>query len=394
MSRPSISRLSGEWGIKLKDKMKFLVKGVPIILLVIGCFCGLFYLADIVFDRRVGDMFEQLFLQEIVYGFDSEGNEFTGPMLRWTTLKNTFLIGCVIVLVVWIISIMIAISVTRKKTEKEAAVKAGKMVKRLFSTEEQGTQVFPDEYAELANYVSDLKAQIQHKEQALRDESAKKNDLIAYLAHDLKTPLTSVVGYLSLLEEAPDMPPEQKAKYVHVALDKALRLEQLINEFFEITRYNLHEIMLEKESIDLSYMLMQMADEFYPVLMEHGNTVTVSAEDGLTVVADSDKLARVFNNILKNAIAYSDRDTAIVITAARHEQTIQITFTNRGKTIPKLKLQSIFEKFYRLDDARSSNTGGAGLGLAIAKEIVTLHGGTISATSENQVTTFTVEMPI
>lgn len=373
--------------------MKFFAKGVPIILLMIGCFCGLFYFTDVVFDRHVGDLFEELFFIDVVYGYNSEGDWLTRPMLRWTTLKNTFLIVCVIVLVIWIITIMIAVFATRKKSEKEAALKAGKMVKGYFSAEEQSTQVFPEEYSELANHVSDLKAQIQHKEQALKDESAKKNDLIAYLAHDLKTPLTSVVGYLSLLEEAPDMPPEQKAKYVHIALGKALRLEQLINEFFEITRYNLHEIMLEKETIDLSYMLMQMADEFYPVLMEHGNTVTVSAEDGLAVVADSDKLARVFNNILKNAVAYSNRDTAIVITAARNEQAIQITFTNRGKTIPKQKLQSIFEKFYRLDDARSSNTGGAGLGLAIAKEIVALHGGTINATSENQVTTFTVELP-
>ena len=126
-----------------------------------------------------------------------------------------------------------------------------------------------------------------------------------------------MVGYLSLLEEAPDMPPEQKAKYVHIALDKALRLEQLINEFFEITRYNLHEIVLDKENIDLSYMLMQMADEFYPVLMDRGNTVDVRVEDGLQVRADANKLARVFNNILKNAVAYSDPGSTIVIHGCR-----------------------------------------------------------------------------
>lgn len=378
----------------MKDKMKFAAKAVPVILLVVGCFCGLFYFADIVFDRNVGDLFEKLFLIDIVYAYNTEGDPITGPMVRWTTLKNTFLIVCVVILVVWIISIMITISITRRKTEKVAALKAGKMVKGYFSAEAQDPQPFPEEYSELSTYVSDLKAQIRHKEQTLKDESAKKNDLIAYLAHDLKTPLTSVVGYLSLLEEAPDMPPEQKTKYVHIALGKALRLEQLINEFFEITRYNLHEIALEKESIDLGYMLMQMADEFYPVLMDHGNTVNVCAGEGLTVVADSNKLARVFNNILKNAIAYSDRDTAIVITAAHAGHTIRITFTNRGRTIPRQKLQSIFEKFYRLDDARSSNTGGAGLGLAIAKEIVTLHGGSIMAESENQVTTFTVALPV
>ena len=377
----------------MKNKKKFLITGILIIVFAIFSFCGLFYFLDTVFDRKMGDLFEELFMIDMVYGFNQDGSARTYPMLRWITLKTSFLVACIILIVVWIFSILITVTVTRKRLEKEVALTAGNMIRSYFSPMEQENHAIPEGYSELANYVSDLKVQIDQKEQALKIESAKKNDLIAYLAHDLKTPLTSVVGYLSLLEEAPDMPPEQKAKYVHIALAKALRLEQLINEFFDITRYNLHEIMLEKENIDLSYMLMQMCDEFYPVLMEHGNTINVHAEEALTVVADADKLARVFNNILKNAIAYSDKDTAIVITAAQTDHTIQVTFTNRGRTIPKQKLQSIFEKFYRLDSARSSNTGGAGLGLAIAKEIITLHGGTISAQSENQMTTFMVELP-
>ena len=91
----------------------------------------------------------------------------------------------------------------------------------------------------------------------------RRIDLVTYLAHDLKTPLTSVIGYLSLLDEAPDMPPEQKAKYTHIALDKANRLERLVNEFFEITRYNLQQIKLEKERIDLYYMLVQMGGRVF-----------------------------------------------------------------------------------------------------------------------------------
>ena len=105
------------------------------------------------------------------------------------------------------------------------------------------------------------------------------------------------------------------------------------------------------------------------------------------------KLARVFNNILKNAVAYSYAQTAIVIAAQAAEREVVITFSNRGKTIPAQKLESIFEKFFRLDDARATNTGGAGLGLAIAKEIVTLHGGSITAESQNELTTFTVRLP-
>ena len=189
------------------------------------------------------------------------------------------------------------------------------------------------------------------------------------------------------------MPAAQKAKYVHITLEKACRLETLVNEFFEITRYNLQEITLEKEKIDLYYMLAQLTDEFYPILSAHGNRAVLHADENLTLCGDPIKLARVFNNILKNAVAYSDPDTEILIDAKSAGGAVTITFQNHGRTIPPQKLDVIFEKFYRLDEARTTNSGGAGLGLAIAKEIVTLHGGRITAASENEVTTFTVTLP-
>ena len=229
-------------------------------------------------------------------------------------------------------------------------------------------------------------------EKAAKSEQLKV-DLISNVSHDLKTPLTSVIGYLSLLDEVPDMPQQQKAKYVNIALDKARRLEKLINEFFDITRYNLQQIELEEERLDLSYMLVQMADEFYPILKAHGNTIRVEAAEDLTVYGDSLKLARVFNNLLKNAVYYSYPNTEITIRAEQLAQAVRISFSNQGKTIPAQKLNAVFEKFFRLDEARSTNTGGAGLGLAIAKEIVTLHGGTISAKSECEQTTFCVMLP-
>lgn len=373
----------------MKDKLKFIAFGAVLIILAVGCFCGLFYFADVAFDQEVGDLFEELFMKDI----SKWGSDGTVTKLNWPTLKKAFLVVSVGLVGLWTVSILIAVALTKKKTAGAVASKAGRLVRQYFSNGEQSENLFPEEYSELATYVSDIKKQIKHNELALKEEASKKNDLIAYLAHDLKTPLTSVVGYLSLLEEAPDMPPEQKAKYVHIALDKALRLEQLINEFFEITRYNLHEIVLDKKTIDLGYMLMQMADEFYPVLMERGNTVEVRVEDGLQIQADANKLARVFNNILKNAVAYSDPGTPITIHGCRKMGLVHVAVSNRGSTIPKQKLQSIFDKFYRLDEARSSNTGGAGLGLAIAREVVLLHGGAITAESENQTTTFTVLLP-
>ncbi len=224
-------------------------------------------------------------------------------------------------------------------------------------------------------------------------EMQRKSDLITYLAHDLKTPLASVIGYLSLLDEAPDMPAEQKAKYTGIALEKAYRLETLINEFFDITRFNLNSIVLNKGKIKLAYMLQQLSDEFYPMLAPQGKQAVVDAPDDLIIIGDADKLARVFNNILKNAIAYSYDNSTIVITAAKHPDKVIITFTNEGDPIPPQKLNTIFEKFYRLDTSRSSSTGGTGLGLAIAQEIVSAHDGTITVESNIEHTSFIVTLP-
>lgn len=237
-----------------------------------------------------------------------------------------------------------------------------------------------------------LKRTLEKRERDAKQAEQRKNDVVMYLAHDIKTPLTSVIGYLSLLDEAPDMPSGQRARYVHITLDKAYRLDRLIDEFFEIARYNLQTIALAKKNIDLYYMLAQMADEFYPRLSANGKRAVIRAPEDLTVYGDPDKLARVFNNILKNAAAYSEADSVVEITAGIKGGTATITFKNAG-SIPEDKLSAIFEKFYRLDDARSSGSGGSGLGLAIAKEIVDRHGGRIYAESGGGSTSFTVELP-
>ena len=228
---------------------------------------------------------------------------------------------------------------------------------------------------------------------ALRDEARRKDDLVTYLAHDLKTPLASVVGYLSLLEEAPDLPVEQRARFTGIALDKAHRLDALIEEFFDITRFDFHDIVLTRGYVDLALLLAQVADEFYPILTEQGKSVEVEAAASLIVLIDGDKMARVFNNVMKNAIAYSYEGSTIRIFAEQTPDSVVVRFENQGDPIPAPKLGMIFEKFYRLDAARATNRGGAGLGLAIAKEIVSAHGGTISCASTPEATVFTIELP-
>ena len=168
----------------------------------------------------------------------------------------------------------------------------------------------------------------------------------------------------------------------------------MINEFFEITCYNTQQITIASKAIDLYYLLAQVIDEHLPLFTEHGNYITFHAAELLEVCGDPERLARVFNNLLKNAVAYSSKGTEITVNAEESTEHIIVTVSNHGKTIPDDKLETLFEKFYRLDESRTSNTGGTGVGLAIAKEIVLLHGGTISADSKNGLTTFTVKLPI
>ena len=239
----------------------------------------------------------------------------------------------------------------------------------------------------------------QVREQALRDARAardaeqRKNDLVVYLAHDLKTPLTSVIGYLTLLRDEPQLSPEMRGRYTGVALEKAERLEDLINEFFDITRFSLTHLELEKRDTDLRRMLEQMCSEFGPVLAGRQMRCELDLPQELRIVCDPDKMARVMDNLLNNACHYAYPGSTVYVRAWEEEKRICMTFRNAGATIPPEKLTRMFEQFFRLDASRGTRTGNAGLGLAIAKEIVEAHGGTIAAQSAEEQVVFTVVLP-
>ena len=297
----------------------------------------------------------------------------------------------------------VAAVLSARRVRREERTRAAEQLRVFLAHDLEAHEAFPPGWEELALVAADAKRAASEREHQLADESARRSDLVTYLAHDLKTPLTSVIGYLSLLDEVPDMPEAQRVRYTGIALDKACRLERLVNEFFDITRYSLTNIELELAPVDLAGLLVQLADEFYPALAAHGNVAKVTVAGAartveqpgkpLMVTADAARLARVFGNLLRNAIAYSDEGTPIELAAAEEEGRVVVTVSDTGATIPSHKLRTIFDRFFRLDESRGSATGGAGLGLAIAREIVELHGGTISAASEDGRTTFTVELP-
>lgn len=251
----------------------------------------------------------------------------------------------------------------------------------------------PTELKEVEDQLNQIKYDVLRNERAAREAEQRKNDLVVYLAHDLKTPLTSVIGYLTLLRDEQKISEELREKYLQISLEKAERLEDLINEFFEITRFNLTQISLELSKVNLKRMLEQIIHEFAPMYEPKDLTCVLTADHEIVINCDVSKLERVFDNLIRNAINYSFESSRIEITAVKNESGVSLKFFNRGNTIPEQKLNHIFEQFYRLDTARTSKNGGAGLGLAIAKEIVELHKGKITARSQNEEIEFEVFLP-
>lgn len=250
----------------------------------------------------------------------------------------------------------------------------------------------PDEMIKFSEKLNKIKYEYALSKKMAKEAEQKKNDLIMYMAHDLKTPLTSVIGYLTLLNEEKRISKDLQEKYMKIALDKSIRLEELTNQFFEITRYNLNDMPINKTQLNLSILFDQLIEEFYPMLEDRKLELKVNKPNTLIYNADGDKLARSFGNLLKNAISYSYENTVIEIEMIDNEDNIEVIFKNKGATIPEYKLERIFDKFYRADESRGTNSGGAGLGLAITKEIIELHNGTISANSENETIEFVINL--
>lgn len=242
------------------------------------------------------------------------------------------------------------------------------------------------------NRLNEIRIDLIKEKNRAKEAEQKKNDLIVYMAHDLKTPLTSIIGYLTLLKDEKDISKELQERYIKIAYDKALRVEDLTNQFFDITRYNLQDMPINKQSIDLSYLLRQLVDECYPMLDEKNLVCNLEAPDKLIFLGDGDKLARAFGNLLKNAINYSYENSEINIILKKMQDKISVVFINKGDKIPEYKLEKIFDKFYRADDSRASSTGGAGLGLAITKKIIELHGGNIHVENKDEYIKFFVDL--
>lgn len=374
-----------EWGIKLRSKKNKLLKKTFInfvIKILVWSICmpfGILILVALI-DRL---SFQWLYdISPEVY------NNFSEFFYSITDLRTSI----IPILIIWVIGTLVLLYRLLKKVFGYID-EVGKATEDLVNKDVEYIEL-PDELEEIQKRMNHLKRESEKNEKLAKENEEKKDELIVYLAHDIKTPLTSMIGYLSILDEIDDMPKKKQKNYISIALDKSYRLEDLINELFDVARFNSEKIVLEKEELNLNLMLEQIIDDFYPTLRELNKSIKLNYNEPISINGDPDKLSRVFNNLIKNAISYSKEESEIVINLKKDNNNAIVEVINKGKQISKEKLSKIFEKFYRLDSARTSRTGGSGLGLAIAKDIVELHNGTIIAESNEEETTFRVTLPL
>jgi two-component system sensor histidine kinase VanS len=315
------------------------------------------------------------------------GNEFLYPILN---LVDELLIPIIILL--WLIGFFLVFLKYWRKTLDyvDTIANAGSL---LVTSDEEYIHL-PPELQQVEDRMNQIKQESIRNARLAKEAEQRKNDLIVYLAHDLKTPLTSIIGYLTLLRDESGISEELREKYLSISLEKAERLEDLINEFFEITRFNLSELTLELSRVNLTRMLEQITYEFKPLFALKNLDCSLQIAAEVEIKCDVNKMERVFDNLIRNAINYSFENSTISIFVVRKPEGVYIAFRNQGNTIPKERLNRIFEQFYRLDSSRATKSGGAGLGLAIAKQIIELHKGSITAASENEIIEIVVFLPI
>jgi len=250
---------------------------------------------------------------------------------------------------------------------------------------------------DLGNVVNSINLLVDSTVKAIEDErqiEKSKDELISNVSHDIRTPLTSIIGYLGLLESGNAKTPEDEKRYVHTAYDKAKQMTTLVEDLFEYTKVRSPNVQITKVKFNMSALLAQLAIDFELEAEKKGIDILFNTDpENISMFGDTEKLVRVFNNLLSNALKYGHGATQIVLDVTKRSDYVEVIVKNNGEKIPKESLDQLFDRFYRVDPSRTRETGGSGLGLAITKGIVELHGGTINVTSDDDWTSFLLEFP-
>ncbi|WP_458125805.1 sensor histidine kinase [Paenibacillus sp. Z3-2] len=251
-----------------------------------------------------------------------------------------------------------------------------------------------DEFGVVAASINQMAEQLQLSLQEERSAVAAKNDLITGISHDLRTPLTSILGFLEYIEKDRYQDELEMRYYVSIAYEKSLTLRKLIDDLFEYTRVSGGSLPLSLQVLNLNSFLMQLAEEFAPMLEDAGMTYRIiGGQEPLWIQAAPGELVRAYENLFSNAIRYGSQGKLMEIGLALEGKEAVVRISNYGEPIPAQDLPHLFDRFYRVDKSRSRETGGTGLGLAIAKSMIELHRGSIVAYSENGRTDFVTRFP-
>lgn len=246
--------------------------------------------------------------------------------------------------------------------------------------------------------ITSVNALVDTITQAMQEERASeksKDELITNVSHDLRTPLTSIIGYLGLIEDHQYQSEEDIVKYSHIAYDKAKQMKNLVEDLFEYTKVQQHGTPVNLMTVDLGQLLEQVGASFELEADKKGMAINVSCEPTpLSITADPEKLGRLFSNLVANALKYGHGASYIHLTAKQLGEKVVITVADDGEKIPAESVKHLFERFYRVESSRNKATGGTGLGLAIVQSIVELHHGSVTARSDDQETAFVVTLPV
>ncbi|RHV87918.1 sensor histidine kinase [Clostridium sp. OF09-36] len=306
----------------------------------------------------------------------------------------------VVVVLGYVLIGILAFSVTFLLLQEKSAAYIGRIsdVVERISDGDLNTKVEvvgDDEFSSMASNLNKMVEDIRRLMDKERESERTKNELITNVAHDLRTPLTSIIGYLELLSGQVVLPPEMQKKYIDIAYSKAKRLEKLIEDLFGFTKMNYGKLAMHVSKVDIVKLLGQLLEESYPNFANKGLSYELQSNVPAKIItADGNLLARLFDNLIGNAIKYGAEGKRITVKVMAAADTVQVSVTNYGYVIPAEELPLIFDKFYRVEQSRSTHTGGTGLGLAIVKNIVDMHGGTITVKSDLNGTVFTVTLQV
>lgn len=316
------------------------------------------------------------------------------PSVIWA-IEDIFMSKYTYMMIILVLSILIYIRISYRKINKIALliesvdmIAKGDLEKRIDIKSN-------DSIGRFANNINSIIERLKNITDQERKAQQMKNDLITNISHDLRTPLTSIIGYLHLIEEDKYKDEVHLRYYASVVYEKSKKLNIIINDLFELTKLQNKSLPLNKISINLIELISQVISAMQYQLNQCSMKVRTNfSSDKLIIFADPDKIVRVFENLISNAMKYGNDGIYIDIFTKKEDNKAVIEIVNYGKAIPQSDIPFIFDRFYRVEKSRNTNDGGSGLGLAIARDIIDIHGGSIFVSSDSDRTIFKILLPL